>query len=78
MDVRQEKEVADAFVLQVAVAEASRQGAGSSHVLDNAGGISKMFNDLKIEAGPKVETRAFCRARSAIVESSDSELEMKP
>ncbi|KAM2482929.1 uncharacterized protein [Malus domestica] len=72
------EEVVDALVLHEAAVEAARQEVGSSHVPEDVGVISEMFSESETKAGPEEETRAPCRARSTVVESSDSELEGRP
>lgn len=57
--------------------EAARQEVGSSHVPEDVENISEMFSESKTEAGPETETRTYRRAKSAIVESFDSEPEMR-
>lgn len=78
MDVGEEEEANDALVLQQAVTEATKQGAGFSHVIDNPGDISEMLSDSEIEAGPEVKTKASRQVRSVVMESLDFEPERKP
>ncbi|KAM0994004.1 hypothetical protein ACFX2I_009590 [Malus domestica] len=75
VDVGLDEKAADALVLEEAVAEATRQGDGSSHVAGDAKDLSKLFGDYEGEAEPIVETRATCWTRATVVESSKSEPE---
>lgn len=78
MNVRPEEEAADALVLQKAIAEAGRQEVGSSQAAEDAGYISELFSESKVEVGPEVQIRVFCRANVTVVESLESEPEERP
>ena len=72
MVVRQDEDVADAFILQEAAIEAKRQGAGEGI------NVSELLGDYEGEAEPIVEPRAMRRTRSTIVETSESEPKERP
>ncbi|KAM1011536.1 hypothetical protein ACFX2J_046570 [Malus domestica] len=78
VDVEPEKKVVDALVLQEAAAKAARQKVDSSHGPKDTGNISEMSSESETEAGPEVETRVPCRARSYVVKSFDSKPEGRP
>lgn len=72
MDVEQDEDAADAFVLQEVVAEAERQGVGES------GNVSELLEDLDGEVEPMMGTRATQRTQATLVEFSESEPEERP
>ncbi|KAB2612935.1 hypothetical protein D8674_035251 [Pyrus ussuriensis x Pyrus communis] len=71
VDVRQEEKVVDVLVIQEAAEEATKQGAGSNHALDDAGDIYEMFSELETEVGPEIEIRVIRWAMPYVVESSE-------
>ncbi|KAB2625545.1 hypothetical protein D8674_017205 [Pyrus ussuriensis x Pyrus communis] len=72
MDVGQDEEARDAFVLQEVAAEAERQGAKAS------GDVSDLPGDFKGEAEPVVEPSATRRTLVTVVETSEFEPEERP
>ena len=69
VDVGPDEEVADALVIQEAIAEVVRQGVGSNQAAGEARDISELFSELEAEARPEVETKAPRQARAYAVKS---------
>lgn len=66
MDIGQDEDVVDVFVLQEAVAKAKRQGVG------DGGDVFELFGDLEDKAELVVEPRATRRTRATVVETLES------
>ncbi|KAM1771978.1 hypothetical protein ACFX11_046730 [Malus domestica] len=72
MDVEQDEEVGDAFVLQKAASEVERQGVGAG------GDVSELLGDLEGEVECVVETQTTRQTRVTVVECSESEPQERP
>ncbi|KAM1683109.1 hypothetical protein ACFXTN_031314 [Malus domestica] len=69
MDVGQDEDAADAFVLQEVVAKVERKNVGAG------GDVSELFRDLEGKVEPKAKTWASKRAQTVMVETSNFEPE---